>query len=84
MIPKDTRQWVFPASAHYVDSRTGIRHRHHLHESVIQKAVHEAARRAQLVKVATPHGALLAHIDEGWWTGSLCLTFPEAGRFGGC
>jgi len=48
-------QWVFPASTHYRDSRTGIRHRHHLHESVIQKAVHEAARRARLAKHATPH-----------------------------
>jgi len=48
-------QWVFPASTHYVDSGTETRHRHHLHESVIQKAVHEAVRRAGLVKPATPH-----------------------------
>jgi len=48
-------QWVFPASAHYLDPRTGIQHRHHLHESVIQKAVHEAVRRAGLAKPATPH-----------------------------
>ncbi len=48
-------QWVFPASSHYLDRRTGIRHRHHLHESVIQKAVHEAVRRAGLAKLATPH-----------------------------
>src|SRR3989337_505129 len=38
-------QWVFPASSHYVDARTGVRHRHHLHESVIQRAVKEAVRR---------------------------------------
>ncbi|MGQ0668100.1 MAG: integron integrase, partial [Actinomycetota bacterium] len=31
-------QWVFPASSHYVDRHTGVRHRHHLHESVIQRA----------------------------------------------
>jgi len=37
-------QWVFPATTHYLDRKTGIRHRHHLHESVIQKAVREAAR----------------------------------------
>jgi len=48
-------QWVFPASSHYVDSRTGVRHRHHLHESVIQKAVHAAAYRAGLAKRLTPH-----------------------------
>jgi integron integrase len=48
-------QWVFPASSHYLDRQTGIQHRHHLHESVIQKAVHEASRRAGLAKAATPH-----------------------------
>ena len=48
-------QWVFPASSHYVDRRTGIPHRHHLHESVIQKAVHEACRQAGLAKRATTH-----------------------------
>jgi len=48
-------QWVFPASSGYLDRRTGIQQRHHLHESVIQKAVHEAVRRAGLAKPATPH-----------------------------
>ena len=48
-------QWVFPASSHYVNPETGLRHRHHLHESVIQKAVHEARRRAGVAKPATPH-----------------------------
>ena len=48
-------QWVFPASSHYLDRRTGIRHRHHLHESVIQKAVHQAAHRAGLAKRVTTH-----------------------------
>ena len=32
-------QWVFPASSHYVDRGTGIKHRHHLHEPVVQKEV---------------------------------------------
>lgn len=48
-------QWVFPASSHYVDRRTGMRHRHHLHESVIQRAVKEAVRRAGLAKLASSH-----------------------------
>jgi len=38
-------QWVFPASSHYVDRGTGIQHRHHLHESVVQKEVRRAACR---------------------------------------
>ncbi len=48
-------QWVFPASSHYLDRETGIRHRHHLHESVIQKAVHQAAQRVGLTKRVTTH-----------------------------
>lgn len=48
-------QWVFPASSHYVDERTGVRHRHHLHESVVQRAVKEAVRRAGLTKPASSH-----------------------------
>jgi integrase len=48
-------QYVFPASSHYTDRHTGIRHRHHLHETVIQKSVAEAARRAGLSRPATPH-----------------------------
>ncbi len=43
-------QWVFPASSHCLDPRTGIRHRHHPHESVIQRPAHEAVGRAGLAK----------------------------------
>jgi len=48
-------QYVFPASSHYADSRTGVRHRHHLHETVVQNAVAQAVRRAGIHKPATPH-----------------------------
>lgn len=48
-------QWVFPATSHYADLKTGIRHRHHLHESVVQKAVAAAARRAKVHKRVSPH-----------------------------
>jgi integron integrase len=48
-------QWVFPATRYYVDRSTGVQYKHHLHESVIQKAVKEAARRAGLTKPATCH-----------------------------
>lgn len=48
-------QWVFPASSHYLDRGTAIQHRHHLHESVIQKAVHQAARGIELTKPLRPH-----------------------------
>ena len=48
-------QWVFPAASHYIDKVTGERRRHHLHESVLQKAVKEAVREAGLSKPASPH-----------------------------
>jgi integron integrase len=48
-------QYVFPASSFYTDRHTGLQHRHHLHETVVQKAMAEAVRRAQLAKPATPH-----------------------------
>jgi len=48
-------QWVFPATRHYRDPATGRRRRHHLHESVVQRAVKRAAREAGLVKPATCH-----------------------------
>ena len=48
-------QWVFPATRHYVDRETGVRRRHHLHESVLQKAVKAAAREARIVKSVSCH-----------------------------
>jgi integron integrase len=48
-------QWVFPATRHYVDRETGQRRRHHLHPSVLQRAVKEASRRAGSPKRVTCH-----------------------------
>jgi integron integrase len=48
-------QWVFPAFSHYIDSVTKERRRHHLHESVMQKAIKEARLRAGLIKPASCH-----------------------------
>ena len=48
-------QWVFPATSHYVDRITGEKRRHHLHESVLQKAVKEAVQKAGVPKPASPH-----------------------------
>ena len=48
-------QWVFPAARHYVDRETGVRRRHHLHESVLQRAFKEAVRVAGLSKPASCH-----------------------------
>jgi integron integrase len=48
-------QWVFPASRVSVDPRSGERRRHHVDESVLQRAVKEAARRAGLIKLVSSH-----------------------------
>jgi integron integrase len=48
-------QWVFPATRTYVDASTRQRRRHHLHESVLQRAVHDAVRRAGIAKPASCH-----------------------------
>jgi site-specific recombinase XerD len=48
-------QWVFPAARHYKAVATGETRRHHLHETVIQRAIRTAGRAARIPKVATPH-----------------------------
>jgi integron integrase len=48
-------QWVFPATRIYRDRLTGELRRHHLHESVLQRAVKAAARHAGIAKRASPH-----------------------------
>lgn len=57
--PNADREWgwqrVFPATSHYLDEETGIRHRHHLHQSTVQKAFRAAVRRADIRKHAKTH-----------------------------
>jgi integron integrase len=48
-------QWVFPAGRGYVEPRTGQHRRHHIHESVVQRAFKDAVRAARLTKPASCH-----------------------------
>ena len=48
-------QWVFPATRFYLDRVAGQRRRHHLHESVLQRAVKDAVRATGIAKPATCH-----------------------------
>ena len=48
-------QWAFPASRIRRDRGTGLWQRHHLHESVLQRALREAVRQARVAKPATCH-----------------------------
>jgi site-specific recombinase XerD len=46
---------VFPAKRTYHDTETGERRRHHIHESVLQRAVKEAVRKSGITKPASCH-----------------------------
>ena len=57
--PNADREWgwqyVFPAADVSTDPRSGIVRRHHVHESLLQRAIKAAAQRAGIAKPATPH-----------------------------
>lgn len=48
-------QWVFPSSRLSVDPLDGVRKRHHLQETPIQRAMKEAVRRSEIFKNASCH-----------------------------
>lgn len=57
--PNAAREWAwqyaFPASSRSTDPRSGVERRHHLDETVLQRAVKQAVRRARIDKPATCH-----------------------------
>lgn len=57
--PGSAREWawqyVFPATRTYLDPANGLRYRHHLHESVVQRAVKRAIEVAGIAKRASCH-----------------------------
>lgn len=48
-------QWVFPATRFYFHASTGTQRRHHIHESVLQRAFKQAVRAAGVAKNASCH-----------------------------
>jgi integron integrase len=48
-------QWLFPATRFYLDRKSGQRRRHHLHETVLQRAFKSAVRAEGLTKLASCH-----------------------------
>jgi len=48
-------QWVFPQRGRWHDKATGVQGRHHVHETVVQRAVKEAVRSSGVVKRAGCH-----------------------------
>lgn len=48
-------QYVFPAARPSRDPRTGLVRRHHIHETSVQRAIRQAARRVGIDKPVGPH-----------------------------
>jgi integrase len=46
---------VFPQENRWVNQRIGEQGRHHVHESLVQKAIKQAAQKANLTKRVTSH-----------------------------
>lgn len=57
--PNAAREWgwqyVFPSSRLSVDPRSGLTRRHHLHETSLQKAIKQAARKSGIPKQISSH-----------------------------
>jgi integrase len=61
--PNANREWiwqyVFPSIKRSVDPRTGVEQRHHLDETVLQRAIREAARKASFPKRVGPQSRMI-------------------------
>jgi len=68
--PNADREWrwqfAFPQEHRWVNPRTGEQGRHHVHESLVQKAGNQAAGKARLTKRVTSHTAAVRSPHTYW------------------
>ncbi len=69
--PADWRwQWVFPQEKRWKNTKTGEVGHHHVHETILQRAVKEAARKAGVIKVRwvphVPHSFAIHLLETGY------------------
>ena len=60
-------QWVFPQENRWKNTKTGEEGRHHVHETILQRAVKEAVRKAEVIKHVGCHSfrhAFATHLLE--------------------
>lgn len=70
-------QWLFPTRELVSDPETGERRRHHVTESMFQRAVKQAAARASITKRVTPHLLRRSFGPGGTEKGPEIRTLPD-------
>jgi hypothetical protein len=57
--PRANRDWcwqfVFPQERRWIDAKSGEQGRHHVHQSLVQKAIRQAVRKVKLARRVTSH-----------------------------
>jgi hypothetical protein len=48
-------QYIFSSGSFSIDPRSGVEHRHHIDEKLLQRAMKKAVQASGIAKLATPH-----------------------------